>query len=59
MADETTRRIFLRKVFVGATAVAAAASGLTPLVASRSDMLNQLAQHLIRLGYHIARYSKF
>lgn len=59
MADETTRRIFLRKVFVGATAVAAAASGLTPLVASRADMLNQLAQHLIRIGYSVCRYTKF
>lgn len=59
MADETTRRIFLRKVFVGATAVAAAASGLTPLAASRADMLNQLAQHIIRIGYNVCRYTKF
>lgn len=53
-----TRRSFLRKVVTGIGAAAAAASGLAPL-ASRSDLLNQLAQHLISTGYQIARYSKF
>lgn len=57
-AEMETRRSFLRKVVMGASAVAAAASGLLPL-ASRSDLLNQLAQHLNRVGYQICRYTKF
>lgn len=59
MGDQTTRRMFLHKVVVGVGAVAAAASGLAPLASSRGDLLNQLAQHIIRIGYNVCRYSKF
>lgn len=59
MADGTTRRSFLQRLAVGAAAVTAAASGLSPLVSSRADLLNQLVQHLIKFGYQIVRYSKF
>lgn len=59
MGDNTSRRAFLHKVIVGVGAAAAAASGVLPVVSSRGDLLNQLAQHLTRIGYHISRYSKF
>lgn len=53
-----TRRSFLQKIVVGAGAAIAAASGLAPLV-TRSELLNQLAQHLNNIGYQVLRYSKF
>lgn len=53
-----TRRSFLKKVITGVGAAAAAAAGLAPL-ATRGDLLIQLAQHLNNVGYQILRYSKF
>lgn len=59
MSGQTTRRMFLQKVVVGIGAAAAAASGFSPLVSSRGDLLNQLAQHLFKIGYNVCRYSKW
>lgn len=59
MGDQTTRRVFLHKVVVGVGAIAAAASGLAPMASTRGDLLNQLARHLIEIGYNVCRYSKF
>ena len=58
MSDQTTRRVFIQKVLVGVGAAVAAASGLAPLT-SRGDLLNQLAQHLVKTGYNVFRYSRW
>lgn len=59
MEDKPTRRSFLHRVVVGAGAAAVAAMGLTPMATSRPDLLNQLAQHLVKMGAQLTRYSKF
>lgn len=58
MESQPTRRSFLKTVATITGAVAAAATGAAPFL-TRSDLLNQLAQHLIRSGAQIFRYSKF
>lgn len=59
MNEGTTRRGFLQRILMGAGAIAAAGAGLAPVLGSRAAMLNELAQHLIRVGYNVCRYSKF
>lgn len=59
MNEGPTRRTFLQRIVVGAGAMAVAATGLSPLVSSRANLLDQLAQHLTKIGYNVCRYSKF
>ena len=59
MSNEVTRRGFLQRVLVGVGALATAGAGLAPALGSRAAMLNELAQHLIKIGYNVCRYSKF